>query len=68
MLIEFLLSMNSTHTPVEIAQKMDRWIQEHRKDPSRSQLRRLCPKVGRFHTPLNLVEALNEYDEFFALT
>lgn len=37
-------------------------------DPLRSRLRRMCPKVGSFFTPLKLVEAFNEYDEFFALS
>lgn len=59
--------MNGTHTPVEVMTKMERWISEHRRDPLRSQLRRMCPMVGRFHTPLALVEALSEYDEFFVL-
>lgn len=30
MLIEFMLSMHSTHTSLEVMQKMERWIVEHR--------------------------------------
>jgi len=67
-LIEFIQGMNGTHTPVETMAKMDRWVEEHRRDPARSQLRRLCPFVGDFHTPLCLTEALEEYDAFFQLS
>ena len=40
-----------THTCEEVMMKMERWISEHRKDPSRSRLRRLVPQVwGGIHT------------------
>jgi hypothetical protein len=39
-----------------------------KQDPARSRLRRMVPKVGSFFTPLKLVEAFREYDEFFALS
>ncbi|CAL5220580.1 g2618 [Coccomyxa viridis] len=67
-LIEFLLTMHDTHTSLEAMQKMERWIIEHRQDPRRSRLKRVVPCVGSFFTPLKLVEAFNEYDEFFALS
>ncbi|BDA49790.1 IMP-specific 5'-nucleotidase 1 [Coccomyxa sp. Obi] len=68
LLIEFLLSMHHTHTSLEAMQKLERWIKEHRQDPKRSRLKRMVPSVGSFFTPLKLVEAFNEYDEFFALS
>lgn len=37
-------------------------------DPIRATLSRLVPSVGRFHTPLRLVDALFEYDEFAHIT
>jgi IMP and pyridine-specific 5'-nucleotidase len=30
LLIEFMLGMHSTHTSLEVMQKMERWIVEHR--------------------------------------
>lgn len=37
-------------------------------DPRRSRLKRMVPSVGSFFTPIKLMEAFNEYDEFFALS
>lgn len=37
-------------------------------DPKRSWLRLLVPEVGNFYTDLKLVDALTEYDHFFALS
>ena len=37
-------------------------------DPRRSRLKRMVPCVGSFFTPLRLVDAFKEYDEFFALS
>ncbi|KAK9807006.1 hypothetical protein WJX72_010564 [[Myrmecia] bisecta] len=67
-MIEFLLRMHETHTSAEVMQKMERWIVEHRQDPRQSRLRRMVPTVGSFYTPLRLVDAFREYDEFFALS
>ena len=67
-LIEFMRTMHATHTSEEVMAKMERWVAEHRADPVRSRLRRLIPGVGAFFTPLGLVQALREYDEFFALS
>lgn len=67
-MIEFLLAMHHTHTSEEVMQKMDRWILEHRQDPRNSRLRRMVPTVGSFFTPLKLVEAFKEFDQFFALS
>lgn len=67
-MIEFLLAMHHTHTSEEVMQKMDRWIMEHRQDPRNSRLRRMVPTVGSFFTPLKLVEAFKEFDQFFALS
>ncbi|KAI3438181.1 hypothetical protein D9Q98_000618 [Chlorella vulgaris] len=66
--IQFLLDMHQTHTSLEVMQKMERWIVEHRKDPRSSRLRRMVPTIGSFFVPLKLVDAFNEYDEFFALS
>lgn len=52
----------------QVMQKMERWILEHRKDPRSSKLKRMVPTVGTFFTPMRLVEAFREYDEFFALS
>lgn len=60
--------MHSTHSCREVMQKMDRWITEHRADPKRSKLKRMVPTVGHFFTPLNLVEAFDEYDAVFSLS
>ena len=37
-------------------------------DPKRSRLKRMVPSVGSFFTPMRLVDAFKEYDEFFALS
>lgn len=41
---------------------------QHRREPRGSQLSRMVPELGSFFTPLKLVEAFQEYDEFFALS
>eukprot|EP00887_Chlorella_sp_A99_P006869 scaffold2.g6869.t1 len=66
--IDFVLAMHQTHTSLEVMQKLERWIAEHRKEPRQSRLRRLVPLLGSFFTPLRLVDAFLEYDEFFALS
>ena len=66
--IQFLLDMHHTHTSLEVMQKVERWVDEHRRDPRASRLRRMVPTVGSFFTPLRLVNAFLEYDEFFALS
>ncbi|KAL2635437.1 hypothetical protein R1flu_006916 [Riccia fluitans] len=67
-LIEFIISMHNTHSSFQVMEKMERWIREHLEDPKRSTLARLVPSVGRFYTPLPLVRALQEYDEFASLS
>ncbi|OAE31470.1 hypothetical protein AXG93_3128s1070 [Marchantia polymorpha subsp. ruderalis] len=67
-LIEFIISMHNTHSPFQVMEKVERWIREHLEDPKRSTLARLVPSVGRFYTPLPLVRALQEYDEFASLS
>lgn len=37
---------------LQVMQKMERWIQEHRKDPRTSRLRRMVPTIGSFFVPL----------------
>ena len=37
---------------LQVMQKMDRWIAEHRKDPRTSRLRRMVPTIGNFFVPL----------------
>lgn len=66
--IQFLLDMHQTHTSLEVMQKVERWVDEHRRDPRTSRLRRMVSTVGSFFTPLRLVDAFLEYDEFFALS
>lgn len=66
--IQFLLDMHETHTSLEVMEKLDKWISEHRRDPRASKLRRMVPTVEVFYTPLRMVEAFLEYDEFFALS
>mmetsp|Transcript_10107 Transcript_10107/g.30241 ORF Transcript_10107/g.30241 Transcript_10107/m.30241 type:complete len:652 (+) Transcript_10107:260-2215(+) len=66
--ISFLLRMHEMHSCLEVMQKMERWIAEHRREPRGSQLSRMVPELGSFFTPLKLVEAFQEYDEFFALS
>lgn len=67
-LIEFIISMHSTHSPLEVMEKMERWIREHFEDPRRSTLKKLVPSVGRFYSLLPLVQALREYDQFSSLS
>lgn len=68
-LIEFIISMHHTHSPFQVMEKVERWVREHVADPNRSTLKRLIPNLGpRFHTPLPLVRALHEYDEFASLS
>lgn len=57
-LIEFISRMHETHTCEEAMEKLERWIEEHCKDPCRSQLRRMVPSVGQFFTPLKLVRCI----------
>lgn len=37
---------------LQVMQKMERWIVEHRKDPRSSRLRRMVPTIGSFFVPL----------------
>lgn len=67
-LIEFIISMHATHSPLEVMEKMERWVREHFEDPRRSTLKRLVPSVGRFYTALPLVQALRQYDQFSSLS
>ncbi|CAG9464396.1 unnamed protein product [Pedinophyceae sp. YPF-701] len=67
-LIEFIVGMAATHTPAEAMLKIERWIDAHRANPRGSRLQRAVPLVGAFHTRLPLVDALEEYDEFFNLS
>lgn len=67
-LIEFIISMHSTHSPFQTMEKLERWVREHLEDPMRSTLSRLIPTLGRFYTPLPLVRAFHEYDEFASLS
>lgn len=66
--IQFLLDMHETHTSLEVMQKLDKWLVEHRREPKTSKLRRMVPTIGSFYTPLKMTEAFLEYDEFFALS
>lgn len=66
--IQFLLDMHQTHTCLEVMQKVERWVEEHRQDPRGSRLHRIVPTIGSFFTPLRLVDAFMEYDQFFALS
>lgn len=67
-MIEFLLAMHHTHTSEEAMMKMERWIMEHRQEPRHSRLKKMVPSIGSFFTPLKLVEAFKEFDQFFALS
>eukprot|EP00246_Nothoceros_aenigmaticus_P018317 TRINITY_DN9538_c0_g1_i1.p1 TRINITY_DN9538_c0_g1~~TRINITY_DN9538_c0_g1_i1.p1 ORF type:complete len:134 (+),score=9.43 TRINITY_DN9538_c0_g1_i1:378-779(+) len=67
-LIEFIISMHSTHSPFQVMEKLERWIREHFEDPKRSTLSRLVRPVGRFYINLPLVQTLLEYDEFSSLS
>ncbi|MCO5580305.1 hypothetical protein L7F22_034171 [Adiantum nelumboides] len=67
-LIEFIISMHATHSPTEVMEKMERWIREHFEDPRCSLLKKLVPSIGRFHSHLLLVQALQEYDQFSSLS
>lgn len=66
--IQFLLDMHETHTSLEVMEKLDKWIAEHRREPKTSKLRRMVPTIGSFYTSLKMTEAFLEYDEFFALS
>uniref|UniRef100_A0A6S8JCL5 IMP-specific 5'-nucleotidase 1 n=1 Tax=Dunaliella tertiolecta TaxID=3047 RepID=A0A6S8JCL5_DUNTE len=67
-LIDFMRRMHETHSCLEVMTKMEKWVNEHRKDPLRSRLKRLVPQLGQFFTPLHLVDAFLEYDEVFKLS
>lgn len=67
-LIDYMRRMHETHTCEEVMLKMEKWIAEHRKDPSRSRLKRLVPQLGNFFTTLKLVDAFLEYDSVFAIS
>ena len=67
-MIEFLLAMHHTHTSEEAMHKMERWIMEHRQEPRHSRLKKMVPSIGSFFTPLKLVEAFKEFDQFIALS
>lgn len=66
--IQFLVDMHQTHTSLEVMTKVERWVEDHRSDPRASRLSRVVPTLGNFFTPLRLVDAFLEYDEFFALS
>ncbi len=58
-LIDFMRRMHETHSCLEVMTKMEKWVNEHRKDPNRSRLKRLVPQLGQFFTPLKLVDAFH---------
>lgn len=62
-LIDFMRSMHATHSAAEVMAKLDRWVEQHRRDPARSRLRRLIPGIGAFFTPLDLTG-----EKFFILS
>jgi len=66
-LIDFMISMHKTHTPLEVMTKVQDWIREHKKDKKHSKLKKLVPQVGVFRTQLDLVRALREYDRHSSL-
>ncbi|KAL6780644.1 hypothetical protein ACKKBF_B12340 [Auxenochlorella protothecoides x Auxenochlorella symbiontica] len=66
--INFLQEMHRTHTCLEVMQKVEQWALEHHRSPRSSRLKRMVPSLGSFFTPLRLVDAFMEYDEFFALS
>ena len=66
--IDFMLKMHDTHTCIEVMEKIERWVNEHRENPKLSTLRRLVPTLGKFFTPLKMVEAFQEYDKYFQLS
>lgn len=45
-------AVHSATSPLQVMQKMERWIVEHRKDPRSSRLRRMVPTIGSFFVPL----------------
>eukprot|EP00216_Chloropicon_sp_CCMP2111_P004772 CAMPEP_0198237228 /NCGR_PEP_ID=MMETSP1446-20131203/3070_1 /TAXON_ID=1461542 ORGANISM="Unidentified sp, Strain CCMP2111" /NCGR_SAMPLE_ID=MMETSP1446 /ASSEMBLY_ACC=CAM_ASM_001112 /LENGTH=389 /DNA_ID=CAMNT_0043919305 /DNA_START=323 /DNA_END=1492 /DNA_ORIENTATION=- len=67
-LIDFMISMHSTHTSQEVMEKVQEWIKEHMNDSRCSKIRTLIPGIGKFHKELDLVGALHEYDAFSSLT
>lgn len=67
-LIEFIISMHATHSPTEVMEKLERWVREHCENPRCSLLKKLVPSIGRFHSRLPLVQALQEYDQFSCLS
>eukprot|EP01023_Acetabularia_acetabulum_P009263 TRINITY_DN14113_c0_g3_i4.p2 TRINITY_DN14113_c0_g3~~TRINITY_DN14113_c0_g3_i4.p2 ORF type:complete len:442 (-),score=67.74 TRINITY_DN14113_c0_g3_i4:396-1721(-) len=67
-LIEFMLELHETHSCEEAMLKFEKWMQEHMRDPARSKLKRLVPSIGKFFTPLPVVQAFKEYDKFTALS
>ena len=67
-LIEFIISLCTTHTTREAMAKLEGWVQEHRRDPRTGRLRRLVPCLGEFFTALPLSQALEEYDRFCGLS
>eukprot|EP00898_Chlorokybus_atmophyticus_P003284 jgi/Chlat1/3957/Chrsp26S08869 len=67
-LIEFMISMHKTHTPMEVMVKMEKWMREHVQDQRSSRLKQLVPAIGKMHNTLKLTAALEEYDEFASLS
>eukprot|EP01023_Acetabularia_acetabulum_P009260 TRINITY_DN14113_c0_g2_i3.p1 TRINITY_DN14113_c0_g2~~TRINITY_DN14113_c0_g2_i3.p1 ORF type:complete len:550 (-),score=115.46 TRINITY_DN14113_c0_g2_i3:1005-2654(-) len=67
-LIEFMLELHETHLCEEAMLKFEKWVMEHMRDPARSKLKRLVPTIGKFFTPLPVVQAFKEYDKFTALS
>ena len=62
-LIDFMISMHKTHTSLEVMEKVQTWITEHKKDKKHSKLKELVPQIGGFRgAELDLVRALKEYD------
>lgn len=66
-LIDLMIEMHRTHSSLEVMQKMQRWIAEHRQNGRTSNLRRLVPNVGYFATDMDLVAAIHEYDAMSSL-
>ena len=66
--IQFMMDMHQTHTCLEVMEKVEKWVEEHRATPRTSRISRMVPTLGSFFTPLRLVDAFWEYDQFFALS
>lgn len=60
--------LDATGTYADTFSHFEDLVEEHIRDPARSQLRQYVPSIGVFHTSLNMRQAFQVYDDKYAIS